>query len=44
MPDLTNICKVCNIQFLLRDDFLNHITKKHNVSEEKWRDITNEFS
>jgi len=43
MPDLNNSCRVCNIQFLLRDDFLEHLTEKHNVPKEKHMEISNEF-
>ncbi len=43
MPDLINICKVCNKQFMLRDDFLEHITEKHNVSKEKYGGVSNEY-
>ena len=43
MPDLINICSVCNSQFLLRDDFLEHLTDKHGVPKEKYGEITNEF-
>lgn len=43
MPDLINTCRVCNKQFMLRDDFLEHVTEKHGVPEEKQGEISNEF-
>jgi len=43
MPDLTNSCHVCHTQFLLRDDFLEHLTEKHGVPKEKHMEISNEF-
>ena len=43
MPDLINNCSVCNTQFMLRDDFLEHITEKHGVPKEKYGEISNEF-
>lgn len=43
MPDLNNSCHVCNTQFLLRDDFLEHLTEKHGVPKEKYMEIANEF-
>jgi len=43
MPDLINTCKVCNKQFMLRDDFLAHITEKHNISKEEYGSVSNEY-
>lgn len=43
MPDLTNSCRICNKQFMLRDDFLEHITEKHKVPKEKYEEIANEY-
>jgi len=43
MPDLINSCQVCNSQFMLRDDFLEHLTEKHDIPKEKYGEIANEF-
>lgn len=43
MPDLINSCVTCNKQFMLRDDFLEHLTDKHGVTKEKYGEIANEF-
>ncbi len=43
MPDLTNSCHVCKKQFMLRDDFLEHLTQKHGLEKEKYGEIANEF-
>ncbi len=43
MPDLINVCQICNTQFMLRDDFLEHLTKEHGVSEKEYGGIANEY-
>lgn len=43
MPDLINYCRICNSQFMLRDDFLEHITEKHSVPKEKYGGVSNEY-
>ncbi len=33
MPDLTNHCKYCGKEFMLRDDYIEHLDKKHDDKE-----------
>lgn len=43
MPDLINICRICDKQFKLRDDFLEHVIADHEVPLEKVGEISNEY-